>query len=140
MDSVFIAYTVKTITQKIQNGNMADFQWYLWVFAIGMVLFHALAYMMFRWGYVDFRVKENLNAALFPDFFHIENDFYEKVGTGRSLSIVQKGIDTWATLIQEIMVYVPMSLISFAMSVYIIMTISPYFLLVFVILLMAVGS
>jgi ABC-type multidrug transport system fused ATPase/permease subunit len=96
--------------------------------------------MMFRWGYVDFRVKENLNAALFPDFFHIENDFYEKVGTGRSLSIVQKGIDTWATLIQEIMVYVPMSLISFAMSVYIIMTISPYFLLVFVILLMAVGS
>lgn len=138
VDGIFIAYIVKSITKDLQDGNMNAFHFNLILFVYGIILFHTLAYFMFRWGYVDFRVTENLNKTLLPSFFHIENNFYETVWTGRSLSIIQKGIDTWAALLQEIMVFVPVSVVSFIMSIYIIFTINPQYLFVFVALLIAV--
>ncbi|MDD2486853.1 MAG: ABC transporter ATP-binding protein [Candidatus Gracilibacteria bacterium] len=139
IDSLFIAIIIKSLTQNIQNGRIQDFHNGLFVLLFGMILFHILAYMMLRWGYVDYKVQENLNKMLLPSFFHIENNYFEKIGTGRSLSIVQKGIDTWATLLQEIMTYIPMSVIFFIMAVYIISTINLYYLIAFVIMLAIVG-
>lgn len=138
VDGIFIAYIVKSITKALQNGNTEIFHFNLVLFVCWIILFHAITYGMFRWWYVDFRVIENLNKTLLPSFFHIENNFYETVWTGRSLSIIQKGIDTWAALLQEIMVFVPVSVVSFIMSIYIIFTINPQYLFVFVALLIAV--
>ncbi|MBP8017118.1 ABC transporter ATP-binding protein, partial [Candidatus Gracilibacteria bacterium] len=139
VDSVFIAIIVKLLTQNIQNAKTLEFHNNLLIFLFGMILFHVVAFLMLRWGYVDFRVKRNLNKMLLPDFFHIENNFFEKVGTGISLSIVQKGIETWSTLLHEIIMYIPMSVVSFIMAIYIIINISPYYFISFVFLIIIVG-
>jgi ATP-binding cassette subfamily B protein len=136
---VFISFVAKSITEKIQENNLNWFYWDLGLFAFGVVLYHILNYLMLRWWYVDYLVKQKLNNSLLPKLFHIENTFYEKIWTGRVISIVQRWIESWANWVLELMIFLPWAFISLLMAMYVIYKINTLYLLFFLIFLLLIA-
>jgi len=136
---VFISFVAKSITDKIQESNLNGFYIDLWLFAFWVVLYHILNYLMLRWWYVDYLVKEKINKSLLPIFFNIENTFYEKTWTWKVVSIVQKWIESWANWVLEFMIFLPWAFISLCMAIYVIFRISPVYLVFFAIFLLLIA-
>lgn len=139
MDSLLVAVVVKSLTQSIQAWKTLEFHYGLMFFTFWIFMYHIFAYFMLRWWYVDYKINENLNTVIFPEFFHIENNYFEKIGTWRCISILQKWIDNWSSLVQEILTRIPMAIIFFGMALYIIISINYYFLISFIVLLLLVS-
>ncbi|HMT26806.1 MAG TPA: ABC transporter ATP-binding protein [Candidatus Absconditabacterales bacterium] len=137
--NVFIALVVKQNIVAIQNKNLGELYKVLIVLIGGIIFYHVCNYLVLRWGYVEHKVKHELNTKVFPFFFAIENDHYEKIGTGRLLATIQRGIDTRSSGINDYMLHLPQALVSLVMAIIVIGQIGSRILLGFFLVLVVMS-
>lgn len=131
--NVFIAFSIKELTVKIQNHDVQAFYNILIVLWLWLLIYQLVNLLTLRWWYLDYVIQENLNKELLPKFFHIENNYYEKIWTGKTISIIQRWVDAWSNWALEYLMSLPTSIISLIMAVYIISIINYKYLLIFVV-------
>lgn len=68
------------------------------MYVISIVFYEICEHISRNWGWVESvpKTKQILGNELIPEFIKIDNNTVESIGTGKLVSIIEKGIDTWS--------------------------------------------
>lgn len=105
--SLYLVYVLKKVVQNLEQGNIIWFHQNLVTAMIVMVSFMILWYIFrnYYWVEQQFKWHPYLVKKYFTKFVRLRQDTIEMLGTGRILSIIDKGIDETITSILWILSY-----------------------------------
>lgn len=95
---------LERITKAVELGNKLLFERYLLIFAVSMVVYQLLVWLVRRWGRLEIRTLwyKKLYPPYIRKFLRLENTAIERIGTGRMISIIEQGFSTWIKLIERL--------------------------------------
>lgn len=125
---------IQKIIQYLQSWNLEAIQsWlivYVVIFVLVMILFTNI-YSRWRgnqiYAYDNYIQKKYLNVIML-----IENTAFEKVGTGRFISIIKSASEGWSDMLTSLSFELPAFFISIVYSMLLAYQLSPWFLLCYV--------
>lgn len=91
-------YFIQKITFFIGQKDFVWFRNTLILYVISIVFYEICEHISRNWGWVESvpKTKQILGNELIPEFIKIDNNTVESIGTGKLVSIIEKGIDTWS--------------------------------------------
>lgn len=90
---------MKSITRSATEGNYELFMTTVYWFIFYNTIYFVLKYVSRHWGWPTYHpIKREIDKKYISWFFTLDNNYIEKIGTGRMISMLEKGIGTWAEL------------------------------------------
>ena len=105
MNNAYWIYSIvllQTITASIESGNESSFRTQLIVFSVLTIVFYSLSFLLRHkeaWPALYFKTIRNAHRVYMERFISLDNNKAERIGTGRIISIIDRGFTSWSTLI-----------------------------------------
>ncbi|MCD5375462.1 ABC transporter ATP-binding protein/permease [Candidatus Gracilibacteria bacterium] len=95
---VHIFFIQKIIT-ILEAGNQQEFKEYLFYYLLYVIFYEIVSALTHNWGWfsADPEYRKHLGNKYIGKYIKLDSNVIERVGTGKSISIIDKGIETWST-------------------------------------------
>ena len=101
---IITIFFVKSFVWVLQKNDMELLQEIFYYFLWANILYFVLMIAIRNWWRSDFffRHVKLLDTKIHDQFHQLDNTYVEKIGTGKTISILNKWIDTWTRFVIEI--------------------------------------
>ena len=95
---IHVMFIEKIVTQ-IELWSRAWFEQFLIYYISYVLLFEIFHWCTYYWWWfsADPEIRKNLSNEYIEKYMNFDNSYIEKIGTGKSISILNKWIDAWAS-------------------------------------------
>lgn len=118
---IHIYFTTQLI-QIIESNNIDYFySLFIW-YVLYLIIYEMISWIMHSWWWFQTVTSyiEYLTKVYMKKYISLDNNFTEKIGTGKTIAIVEKGIDIWAKSIDNLTFHLSQFIIIFGISLYVI--------------------
>ncbi|MCH8518347.1 ABC transporter ATP-binding protein/permease [Candidatus Gracilibacteria bacterium] len=116
---VAFVFFIRHIIEALENQNIEMFYNILIIYGgVFIVLFVFIAILHDAWTYTFNRFRETIEEKYLPQFVTFDTNAFEKVGTGKSIAIISKGVQLWGRLLDLIIQNISYFGITFILAIY----------------------
>lgn len=122
---------IRWISSALENNQGQVFcYWMIWYIAF-FFIYQAANWMMMRWAYVEDKMRYNLIKNFLPHYFELDNTILDYMWTGKIISIVQKGMDSWWSMAIHLWMMFPSAIITIFFALWVVGSFSPLYVFLF---------
>lgn len=120
---VFAIIMAEQLTYAIEAWNQEQFWVILIGFIVGIFVLEASCFVFRNWGWVSINTLGNISVYedVIEEFLHASNTEVEKIGTGKIIAIIQKGMDIRSRAITSIIHFLPRFVLVFGLTFYLLL-------------------
>ncbi|NDK10230.1 ABC transporter ATP-binding protein, partial [Candidatus Gracilibacteria bacterium] len=133
---IIFIFFVKDVTYSFEVKNQELFQQLLLQYGLGFIVMFFIVFSLYKgWTYSYNRYRISIESYYIPRYIVFDNTVQERIGTGKSIAIISKGIKMWSTLIDRVLIECISLIMSVGISFYLLSQINNILILILTILL-----
>ncbi|MDD5770395.1 MAG: ABC transporter ATP-binding protein [Candidatus Gracilibacteria bacterium] len=99
--SVINIFFLQEIIKTIESKSIDKFYYVIFFYILYLLFFYTFEFLMRKYGWTEVmnQIINDIQGKYIKKYVKLDNNQVEKYGTGKTISIIGKGFDTWGSLI-----------------------------------------
>ncbi len=129
-------FFIQRIISVLENSDKEAFIQTMFYYGVYIILMEVAEYIVRKWWRVENVniYRRTIQEDVIPAFSRLSNNSTETIGTGKLISIMEKGIDVWAISLNQILENVTRNLVVFFFAIYMIIQFDYRYAVIFIFL------